>query len=37
MANRIFAAAMNGERNPDILWQIAVRGIKPPSGKGAST
>jgi hypothetical protein len=37
MANRIFAAAMNGERDPDILWQIAVRGIKPPPEKGACT
>ena len=36
MANRIFAAAVNGERDPDILWQIAVRGIELPSGKGAS-
>jgi hypothetical protein len=37
MANKIFVAAMHGERDPDILWQIAVRGIKPPLGKGAST
>jgi|HubBroStandDraft_2_1064218.scaffolds.fasta_scaffold860021_2 hypothetical protein len=37
MANKIFAAAMNGERDPDILWQIAVRGIKPPPGRGVST
>jgi hypothetical protein len=37
MANRIFAAAMNGERDPDILWQNAVRGFKPPPGSGAST
>jgi hypothetical protein len=37
MANRIFAAAMNGERDPDLLWQNAVRGIEPPPAKGAST
>jgi hypothetical protein len=37
MANKIFAAAMHGERNPDILWLIAVRGITPPLGKDAST
>ena len=37
MANRIFAAAMNGERDPDMLWQIAVRGMRPPQGEGAST
>jgi hypothetical protein len=37
MANRIFTAAANGERDPDMLWQNAVRGIKPPRGKGAST
>jgi hypothetical protein len=27
MADRIFVAAMNGERDPDRLWQAAVRGI----------
>lgn len=27
MANRIFAAAMTGERNPQKLWTIAVRGF----------
>jgi hypothetical protein len=27
MANRIFAAAMTGERDSDRLWQIAVRGL----------
>jgi hypothetical protein len=37
MANRIFAAAMKGERDPDILWQNAVRGIEAPPAKGAST
>ena len=37
MANRIFAAAMNGERDPDKLWQIAARGLDPGSSKGAST
>lgn len=26
MADRIFAAAMNGERDPDKLWKIATRG-----------
>lgn len=30
MANKIFTAAMNGERDPDRLWQIAVRGMNPP-------
>ena len=29
MAERIFAAAMNGERDPDRLWRIAVRGSSP--------
>lgn len=28
MANRIFMAAMTGERDPDRLWQIAVRGLE---------
>jgi hypothetical protein len=37
MADRIFAAATNGEQDPDRLWQIAVRGINPPPGKGAPT
>ncbi len=37
MANKIFVAAMNGERDPDILWQIAVRGIKLPPDRGVST
>jgi hypothetical protein len=27
MANKIFTAAMRGERDPDKLWQIAVRGL----------
>jgi hypothetical protein len=36
MADRIFAAAMNGERDPDKLWQIAGRGIRPLS-KGDPT
>jgi hypothetical protein len=27
MANKIFTAAMIGERDPDRLWQIAVRGL----------
>ena len=31
MVDRIFAAAVSGERNPDNLWQIAVRGIEPRS------
>jgi hypothetical protein len=37
MANRIFAAAMNGERDPDKLWQIAARGLDPAPSKGAPT
>jgi hypothetical protein len=37
MANKIFAAAMNGERDPDKLWQIAVRGLRPLHGNGAAT
>ncbi len=36
MANRIFAAAMKGERDPDKLWQIAVRGISPPRSNDAA-
>lgn len=35
MANRIFIAATDGERDPDRLWQVAVRGMNPPPGKGA--
>lgn len=27
MADRIFVAAMRGERDPDKLWKIAVRGL----------
>jgi hypothetical protein len=27
MAQRIIAAAMNGERDPDKLWRIAIRGV----------
>ena len=27
MADKIIAAAINGERDPDTLWQIAVRGF----------
>ena len=32
MANRIFSAAMSGERDPDRLWRAAVRELpnKPP-------
>jgi hypothetical protein len=36
MADRILAAATNGERDPDRLWQIAVREMNPPPGQGAS-
>jgi hypothetical protein len=36
MANRIFAAAIGGERDPDMLWQIAVRGTTSSPGQGAS-
>lgn len=35
MANKIFTAAMNGERDPDRLWQIAVRGMNPSPRTGA--
>jgi hypothetical protein len=28
MADRIFAAAVSGEQDPDRLWQIAVRGLE---------
>jgi hypothetical protein len=31
MADRIFTAAASGERDPDRLWQIAVRGMNPPA------
>lgn len=27
MADKLIVAAMRGERNPDTLWQIAVRGF----------
>ena len=27
MADKLISAAMKGERNPDTLWQIAVRGF----------
>jgi hypothetical protein len=27
MADKLVSAAMKGERNPDTLWQIAVRGF----------
>ena len=27
MADKIFTAAMRGERNPEKLWEIAVRGL----------
>jgi hypothetical protein len=37
MADRIFVAAMNGELDPDRLWQIAVRGLNPLPSKGATT
>ena len=37
MANKIFAAATNGERDPDRLWEAAVRGMNPPRGKGTTT
>jgi len=30
IASRIIDAAMNGERDPDILCQIAVHGFRPP-------
>jgi hypothetical protein len=32
MADRIFAAAVAGERDPDRLWRVAVRGVKLPPG-----
>jgi hypothetical protein len=35
MAERIFVAASRGERDPDKLWEVAIRGINPPLAEGA--